>query len=456
MTDSSSLREDAVAIWQAGLSAVRSDALVRRFVSIADNQLTIGNQTLPLAEIDRIAIVGAGKAGAGMSEGLEAALGADVLQSHQVAGWVNVPAGCERELQTIRLHPARPQGVNEPTEAGVEGTQKILDLVGSLGDRDLCICLISGGGSALLPAPREISLADKQVVTRFLSAAGANIGELNTVRKQLSLIKGGGLARACQAGRLFTLIISDVIGDPLEMIASGPTIVDTSTPADALAVLKKFDADESNVPASIYAALRKDQSAERKPVAAAVSNHVIGNNDTAVNAAKDEAIRRGYRPKIEFAREWEGEAETVAIEHSNQLRTMLTESAPEYDCLITGGEPTVSLCPPEQRGKGGRNQQLVLAALQDLLAGDQPVSADQLSRIAFLSGGTDGEDGPTTAAGALFDQDIAEVARRDLTAVQKTLATNDAFTWFQSAGGLLETGPTDTNVCDLRVGVVRS
>ncbi|HND53406.1 MAG TPA: glycerate-2-kinase family protein, partial [Pirellulaceae bacterium] len=219
--DSDQLRTDAFAIWMAAVDAVRADRLVRDQLAVVGDELRIGDDRLPLADIDRIVVVGAGKAGAGMAGGALAALGDDLAQAKQLTGWLNVPADCVQELPFITLHPARPAGLNEPTDAGVDGTRRILELVENLGPRDLCLCLISGGGSALLPAPADgITLADKQQVTKHLSASGANIRELNTVRKQLSRIKGGGLARACRAGRLATLIISDVLGDPLDVIAS--------------------------------------------------------------------------------------------------------------------------------------------------------------------------------------------------------------------------------------------
>src|SRR5262245_35204909 len=234
----SQLRYDALAIWHAAVAAVRSDRLVQDNVRVEGEWLHVGDESLELKSIARIAVVGAGKAGAGMAAGLAAALGPQVLAEKQVAGWVNVPADCvphanpTRERgKAIHLHAARPAGLNEPTADGVYGTEKILEIVRSLGPQDFCFCLISGGGSALLPAPVEgVSLAEKQALTRLLSAGGANIQELNTVRKQLSRIKGGGLARTCRAGRLISLIISDVLGDPLDVIASGPTVPDRSTP----------------------------------------------------------------------------------------------------------------------------------------------------------------------------------------------------------------------------------
>ncbi|MHC4177677.1 MAG: DUF4147 domain-containing protein, partial [Planctomycetota bacterium] len=218
------LRRDALQIWQAGVDAVRSEQLVRDILRVEDSTLLVGDEQLQLDAIGRIGVVGAGKAGAGMAAVVEEVLGPRLMEQKQLAGWINVPGDCVRELSRIKLHAARPPGVNEPTPAGAAGSREILRIVESLGPDDLCLCLISGGGSALMPAPVEgITLDDKLAVTKYLSAAGANIEQLNTVRKQLSRIKGGGLAQACRAGRLVSLIISDVLGDPLDVIASGPT-----------------------------------------------------------------------------------------------------------------------------------------------------------------------------------------------------------------------------------------
>ena len=207
------LREDGLQIWNRGVTAVDSEQLVLDNVKVDHQSLTIGAQTWPLHQIRRIVVVGAGKAGAGMARGLEGALGAQILAEKQVSGWINVPANCVQRLQRIHLHAARPAGRNEPTIEGMQGTQHILNLVHGLGSQDLCLCLISGGGSALLPAPIDgLSFDDKLRVTRHLSESGANIQQLNAVRSSLSAVKGGGLARACQAGSLITLIISDVIG----------------------------------------------------------------------------------------------------------------------------------------------------------------------------------------------------------------------------------------------------
>jgi glycerate 2-kinase len=444
------LKEDALAIWQAGVDAVRSDRLVRECVKVVGSQLLVGDEPIDLPSLRRIAVVGAGKAGAGMAAGLEETLGEALMAKKELAGWINVPADCTRKLSRIHLHPARPAGINEPTADAVYGTEWILDLVAALGPNDLCFCLLSGGGSALLPAPVEgVSLADKIALTRELSAAGANIQELNTVRKQLSRIKGGGLARACRAGRLITLIISDVIGDPLDVIASGPTVEDTSTAAEALDILRRLDV-QRQAPAAVYRHLESAVSniAIARPFRCEVTNLIIGSNALAVDAAGMEAERRGYSHAMQAATKLEGPAEEVGVHLAEMALSMKSSGGP--DCLITGGEPIVRLAPPELRGKGGRNQQLVLAALERLMnKGENPAEG-----IVLLSGGTDGEDGPTDAAGAILSAElIAEMRRRNLDP-GSFLRRNDAYTFFEQSRGLIKTGPTHTNVCDLRVVTV--
>ncbi len=300
---------------------------------------------------------------------------------------------------------------------------------------------------ALLPAPAAgITLADKLAVTRLLSAAGANIAELNTVRKQLSRIKGGGLARACRAGRFVTLIISDVLGDPLDVIASGPTVPDTSTPEEALAVLQKFGAREAGVSEAVFEHLRGRVASPPVAPTCEVTNLVIGNNAVAVDAAGIEAERLGYSHAMDSARQLEGAAEEVGRHLAEMALHMRSTSGP--DCLITGGEPTVALAPESQRGLGGRNQQLALAALP-ILAGREGGSG-----MVLISGGTDGEDGPTDAAGAVVDADVIAAARSAGLDAADYLRRNDAYHFFEPLGALLKTGPTHTNVCDLRVVVV--
>lgn len=454
MTRSSDeLLRDALAIWRAGVDAVRSDRLVRNAVRIEGVTLWVGEQAMDLASIGRIAVVGGGKAGAGMAAAVEQILGPEWMERKQVEGWLNVPADCVRQLSRIHLHAARPAGVNEPRPEGAHGCQEMLRMVKSLGASDLCLCLISGGGSALMPSPVDgITLADKLAVTQFLSAAGATINELNTVRKQLSRLKGGGLARACRAGRLVTLIISDVLGDPLDIIASGPTVPDdSSTPAAALAVLQRFGA-AGRLPPAIFQYLEQKESdgaiAAEEAVQAEVSNIIIGNNATAVDAAGCEADRLGYSAAMTSATESEGLADHIGHQLADMALSMRDhQSADSPDCLITGGEPVVQLAAESQRGLGGRNQQLVLAALGQL-------AMDGAQGIALLSGGTDGEDGPTNAAGAVLNAEVLRAAVQQELDPAEYLARNDAYHFFEPLGALIRTGPTHTNVCDLRVVVV--
>lgn len=445
------LRDDALRIWQAGVDAVRSDRLVAEHVAVEGSVLQVAGEVFDLSRLRRIVVVGAGKAGAGMAAGLERALGTDVVRAKQVTGWINVPEGCEQtaEVTAIHLHPARPTGVNEPTEAGEIGSRKILELVSEAGPDDLVICLLSGGGSALLPAPADgITLADKQQITRHLSAVGANIAELNTVRKHLSRIKGGGLLRACRGGNLLTLVISDVIGDPLDVIASGPTVPDPSTAADALAVLNRYGAAQAGIASRVFNVLR--HAPPRPEPKCRASIHVIGNNAAAVDAAGQEAERLGYSAALDAATQLESEAEEVGRHLASMALRMRSQNGP--DCLITGGEPVVKLADPSIRGLGGRNQQLVLAALLHLV---EVGGTDGLQDMALLSGGTDGEDGPTDAAGAYIDAEVAEAARQQNLDAADFLRRNDAYHFFQRLGALIKTGPTHTNVCDLRVAVVR-
>jgi glycerate 2-kinase len=452
------LHADALRIWHAGLAAVQSDRLMRGSVRIDAGRLVLGKpgeeeDPIDLGNVRRITVVGAGKAGAGMAAALEEILGPELAAEKQLSGWLNVPADCVRLLERIHLHAARPAGVNEPTAEGVAGTEEILRIVGNLGPDDLCIVLLSGGGSALMPAPIEgVLLADKLAVTRFLSAAGADITELNTVRKQLSRIKGGGLARACNAGRLLSLIISDVLGDPLELIASGPTAADSSTPQDAIDILNKFHAEDARIAPSVFDILRKRVGENRPPWRhRRVTNLLIGNNETAVLAARAEAEQLGYRCYANSAATPGGFAEAIGAQLVSlsdlAVRDKLRSNERLSQCFIQGGECAVKLAPPSERGLGGRNQQTVLAALIELQKRDA-------KNVVILSGGTDGEDGPTDAAGAFVDQAVIdETHRRGLDAAEY-LRRNDAYHFFEPLDALIKTGPTHTNVCDLRVVLV--
>lgn len=436
--------EDARQIWHAGVQAVHPSKLIPETIAVDGLLLWIDGQEIDLEKINRIAIVGAGKAGASMALALEASLGERVLRMKQVRGWVNVPGDCLVSTAAVHLHAARPAGVNEPTAAGVTGTESILNIVSQLSADDLCICLLSGGGSALLPAPAEgISLETMIRLTREIAARGGDIGQLNLVRRELSRVKGGGLARACQAGQLVSLILSDVLGDDLETIASGPTVWCRSTPDRAIRVLEQLGLDHDPAGAEAVAFLKQKNSTDTvqaKDERCSVRNIIVGNNATAVDGAGVVAEKLGYGQAMISAPAAEGPAEEVARRLVSLARDMRANPGP--DCLISGGEPTVQLAPQDVRGKGGRNQQLALAALTQL---------EDWRGIALVSGGTDGEDGPTDAAGAMVDQSVAERASSLQLDAADYLRRNDAYHYFQPLDALLKTGPTHTNVCDLRV-----
>lgn len=445
------LSRDAREIWEAGVEAVRSERLVRNVLERTPDALVVCGRRFPLANLGRIAVVGTGKAGAGMAAAVESILGDDLIDA-KVTGWVNVPADCVRPLRRIHLHAARPAGVNEPTQAGVDGARRILEIVSALELPDLCLFLVSGGGSALLPAPvPEISLADKQAVTRFLMQASAPISELNAVRKRLSQIKGGGLARALRAGTLMSLIISDVVGDPLDIIASGPTVPDPGTAAEALAVLEKRGARPPAVPQSVFDCLQEQarHEASSAPLPAGVSNHVIGNNAVALAAAERKAIELGYRVHS-LGSANQGDADGTGCDLAALCRRIRDEQRPLSPpaCVLSGGEPVVHLKATDKPRKGGRNQQLILSALAEFWDSG-------MARMALLSGGTDGEDGPTDAAGAWVDDAVIAAARSRGLEPLDYLQIQNAYNFFSQSGGLLKTGPTHTNVMDLRVALVR-
>ena len=443
-------RSAARLIWEAGVASVFSRPLVQDSLEALEDRLVVHGQPYPLSDKSRVLVVGAGKAGAGMAEGVE-----DVLSSKwfrdRLSGWVNVPADCIRPLAKIHLHAARPAGVNEPTPEGVEGSQQILEQVSQLGPDDLCLVLISGGGSALLPAPVDgLSLADKVTLTRLLSRAGATIQQLNCVRKQLSKIKGGGLARVCRAP-LVSLIISDVAGDPLDVISSGPTVPDSGTATEAIQILTELIPDRRQVPDAVWAILeaKSRQSAAESASFAHVRNFVIGNNRIAVEAAAAAAdkvtrIRHGDVRILGWdqggvAREVGTALASEAVRVQNEMPAGMGPV-----CLISGGEPVVRVASTGRPQKGGRNQELALAALAYL-------EQENARGITVLSGGTDGEDGPTDAAGAVVDDDVLARTRELGLDPRAYLDDNNSYPFFEQTGGLLKTGPTHTNVMDLRV-----
>jgi len=440
-----SLRDDAIAIWKAGVAAVDSCAAVQRSVVVDDSVLRIGAISIDLRRVGRVEVVGAGKAGAGMAEGIEQTL-LPRLHSDQLSGWVNVPADCVRPLQQIHLHAARPAGLNEPTQQGVEGTCEILARVSSLKSNDMCLVLISGGASALLCSPAAgISLQDKLTVTRLLAAAGTPIHELNLVRTELSQVKGGRLAAACRAGILIALIISDVIGDPLDVIGSGPTVPAPPRPRQALEILRQRT-ELTRIPQSVLQFLDAQCSkpAVETPVSSAVTNLLVASNRSAVDAAARQAQFMGYAV-IDLGSADCGEASVrgqwlTQLAHDHATRSNHWARI----CLLSGGEPTVNIG-QKTPGRGGRNQEFVLGAI----AGFPDPS--QWQNMTLLAGGTDGEDGPTDAAGAFADQQLVKTAVAGNLHAEEFLKRHDSYSYFEPVHGLLKTGPTHTNVMDLRV-----
>jgi hydroxypyruvate reductase/glycerate 2-kinase len=363
----------------------------------------------------------------------------------RIDGIVNVPADAVRPLQKIRLHAARPAATNFPTPEGVVGAEAMLRLARNAGADDIALCLLSGGGSALLPAPASgVTLADKLAVTKLLHQCGATINDMNAVRKHLSAIKGGRLAQAFNGKAIYSLIISDVVGDPLDVIASGPTAPDPSTFADALQILERFQIRDQ-VPAPIAAHLEKGASGAieetPKAIGANVCNMVIGNSALALKAAESCAKKLGYHV-VNLGSFVEGDTGEAAVVHAGIVRSIAIDGVPVRApaCLLSGGETTVTLA--KNAGKGGRNQEFVLATVLKLGA---------MSNVAALSGGTDGEDGPTDAAGACADAATLQAAMKLGLDGAKYLARNDAYHFFDATGGLLKTGLTQTNVMDVRV-----
>jgi glycerate 2-kinase len=392
--------------------------------------LQCADRCLDLDRVDRIFVLGCGKAGAAMAQVVE-----EILGDRISAGLVVVKDG---HLAPTRIVSIVEAGHPVPDARGERAAGGLLALATSAGERDLVLFLVSGGGSALTPAPASpVTLAEKQAVTRALLEAGATIGELNAVRKHLSRLKGGQLARTAAPAAVLTLVLSDVIGDPLDVIASGPTAPDPTTFGRALEVLR-----ERGVLAATPATVRERLTAGARgaiaetpkpgdPLFRRVANAVIGNNALIATAAVERARALGYRPQL-LTRELQGEARSVA----RQL-VELARSLPPPACVIASGETTVTV---RGRGRGGRCQEFALAAA--LLVESEP-------GITVLAAGTDGTDGPTDAAGAIVDGSTVERARRAGLDARVALDDNDAYHVLRATGDLIVSGPTNTNLLDL-------
>jgi hydroxypyruvate reductase len=442
VADLAGLRLAARRILDAAIAAGDAGQLTRRALQREGQHLRVGARMFDLGRVRRVVVVGAGKASGTMAEAAEAVLDGVPLEGLVAVKDLRDPG--PRRVRVVESgHPI-------PDARGAAAGEEILRLVQAAGRDDLVLCLISGGGSALTPSPVcGISLAEKQSVTRLLLECGATINELNAVRKHLSRLKGGQLARAAHPAPVVSLLLSDVIGDPLDVIASGPTAPDPTTFEDALSVLDRFGL-RARLPPTARAHLEAGARGEAEetpkpgdPAIAGVTNVVIGNNGLVVDAAVEEARRLGLVPCL-MTRRLQGEAREAARVFAALLdeaaRGGLVPGRPA--CLIAGGETTVTV---RGRGTGGRCQEFALALVPELAA---------LRDVVVLAAGTDGSDGPTDAAGAVVDPTTLERGRAKGLDVRRTLTENDSHSFFRALGDLVVTGPTGSNLMDVYLGLV--
>lgn len=430
-------------IIQSALEASDPRAAVRKALALSGNVLQVGGQTLNLESYGRIRLVGAGKASQAMLRGALDALG------DRISGGVIIAKHLEDQSENTGRHMDRFQlltgGHPVPNAQSIAGAQAMADFLQQGRADDLVICLISGGASALMSLPYpNISLEELQTLTRLLLSCGANIGEMNTLRKHLDRVKGGGLARMAYPAQVVTLILSDVIGSPLDVIASGPTVADATTFAQALSILDKYHLRD-RVPESILQTLESGAKGEieetLKPGDPALRNaihHLVASNPQAAGAALEQAKAEGFNALL-LTTYLQGEASQVGVVLASILHQIHASGQPlrRPACIVAGGETTVTL---RGSGQGGRNQEMALGA-SFLLSG--------LPRAALLTLGTDGEDGPTDAAGALVTgETLARALERGLDP-QAALEANDSYTFFSALDALVVTGPTGTNVNDL-------
>jgi len=431
------LRRAAASILAAGLRAADPDLLVRQNLRRVGRRLLVAGRSVDLSR-GRLAVVAAGKAAGTMARAAEAMLRDRTFEALAVA-----PPGSpapRRARLVVAGHPT-------PDSRGAKAAEEVLALADGLGEDDVLLVLLSGGASALLPAPVPgVSLQDKAALTTALMRAGATIHELNTVRKHLSRIKGGGLARAAAPARVVCLVLSDVVGDDLSTIASGPTVPDPTTYADAIGVLRRrgvYDSAPASIRRHLEAGARGDVAETAKPghaLFARVATHIIGSNRLAVSAAEAEARRLGLSARV-LTTSLEGEAREAARVLVAVLRECVESGRPAAPpvCLLAGGETTVTVRGP---GRGGRNQEMVVAAVDPLSR--MPVHA------VMASLATDGVDGASDAAGGVVDQETAAAAAElGLAPPAAFLAASDTTSFLGPVGGLIVTGPTGTNVVDL-------
>ncbi len=441
------MHEDAEEIFAAALAGINPEHAVRRRCQREKDQLILGERTYDLAQYENIYLLAAGKAAVPM-----AGAGASLLDDRLTKGVVVTKYGHTEKsdllpdsLELIEAgHPV-------PDEKSREGAETLLKLACEAKEKDLILCLISGGGSALLSAPAQgLTVQEKGKAADALLSSGASIHEMNAVRKHLSAIKGGRLAKAAHPATLICLILSDVVGDDLDVIASGPTVPDGSCFSDALEIIERYNI-EDRLPASVMDHLRSGEKGDPEETPKAgdglfskTQNQIIANNLSAVKAAQEKAQALGYRTLI-LTSMLQGETRQVARVHAAIAKEILKTGHPIEPpaCILSGGETTVTLT---GEGKGGRNQEFALAGAIDLAG---------LDHVVLLSAGTDGTDGPTDAAGARADGHTMDRARKLNLDPRRALKNNDAYPFFKTLDDLLITGPTHTNVMDLQILLVR-
>ena len=442
------MRSEAEEIFRSCLRPVDPDGAVKRFVRVEGERLLIGTEEKSKAELDlnkfeRISLVGAGKATAPMARAIEELFGKIIHK-----GIINVKYGFTEDLKFTEITEA---GHPVPDENSVKGTVKILDFLKGAGEKDLIFSLISGGGSALLCQPAgNIILSEKQEITRMLLECGASIDEMNAVRKHLSSTKGGQMARAAFPATVVNLMLSDVVGDKMDVIASGPFVPDTSTYKDVFDIFRRYDLKDVPTEISDYISAGIQGEAPETPkegdrIFENVFNLIVGSNILSLEAASAKAKELGYETLI-LSSMVEGETREVALVHSAIAKEIVKTGKPIAPpaCIISGGETTVTI---RGDGLGGRNQEFCLAAALDIV--------ELPPRVVILSGGTDGNDGPTDAAGALVDPYTVARGKDAGMDARAFLDNNDAYHFFEKTKDLLMTGPTNTNVMDVKFVLVR-
>lgn len=427
---------------KAALNVADPKKLMKSKISLKGSVLHVNGYSFDLEKFKNVYVIGGGKASGLMAEALE-----EIMGNYITHGFVNVPKGSKHKTRVVKLHEASHP---IPDESGVEGTRRILEIAEKAGEGDLIICLISGGGSSLMPLPRgEITIADKRKITADLLRCGATINEINTVRKHLSEFKGGWLAKKAFPATILNLILSDVLGDPLEVIASGPTVPDPTTFSDAIKVLKKYGLWEK-APESVRKVLLDGEKGliQETPKAGdeafrKVFNVIVGNNRLASLAACETMKSEGLNTVL-LTSLLEGEARHAGIMLASVAREILMSGnpVPRPAGIVAGGETTVTVVGD---GLGGRNQEIALAA---------SLKIHGLGGMVVASFSTDGVDGPTDAAGALADGKTLTKAEKIGLNAEEYLARNDSYSFFSKLGDLVFTGPTGTNVNDVSVIVV--